>query len=214
MLCGSMGRQKKQISLQRCRCLPLWCIYDRNEIQSWCKDNLLNEDRSGRRGCGGIGILWHKSIAASPISSTGSDRTCGIRFSLDDRESTIMPVIGVYLPRLDQGIDCYTDHLIELECVIRDSQLLGPVVVLGDYKAHLRGGGGEGVQNLQGVLLQEILDQRDLIAVSQGALASGPNYTFCCGNARTTVDYNILMNVAAASILVSCCSRKVRIIFL
>ena len=90
-------------------------LHQLNDLNSdYCavgkSDSRLNEDRSGRRGCGGIGILWHKGIAASPISSTGSDRTCGIRFSLAD---TILPVIGVYLPCLDEGIHCYTDHLIE-----------------------------------------------------------------------------------------------------
>ena len=61
----------------------------------------------------------------------------------------------------------------------------------------------EGVQNLQGVLLQQVLEQCDLSAVSQGALASGPRYTFCSREVQTTVDY-ILMDVVATSMLASC----------
>ena len=36
-------------------------------------DIRLTEDREGSRGCGGIGILWHKSIDASPIQDITSD---------------------------------------------------------------------------------------------------------------------------------------------
>ena len=56
------------------------------------------------------------------------------------------------------------------------------------------------------MLLQEILEQCDLSAVSQGALASGPGYPFCGGDTRTTVDY-ILMDVEAASMMISCCTH-------
>ena len=31
----------------------------------------------------GGGILWHQSIAATPISGINSDRVIGIRFSMD-----------------------------------------------------------------------------------------------------------------------------------
>ena len=121
---------------------------------------------------------------------------------MDDGDRSVVSVIGVYLTCLDQGVDCYREHLVELERVISESELQGPVMVLGDFNAHL---GGEivGEQNLQGVLLQEVLERCSLSAVSQGAMASGPRYTFCSGDVRTTVDY-ILMDVEAASMMVSC----------
>ena len=114
-----------------------------------------------------------------------------------------MSVIGVYLPCLDQGVNCYRDHLIELEHVISDSQPMGPVVVLGDFNAHLSGAKCAGEQNLQGVMLQEVLEWCELSAVSQGALSSGPDYTYYSGDVRTTIDY-ILMDVDAASMMLSC----------
>ena len=55
--------------------------------------------------------------------------------------------------------------------------MMGPVIVLGDFSAHL----DEGRQNLQGALLQEVMVGRELCAVSQGMLASGPAYTYCSG---------------------------------
>ena len=42
-------------------------------------DSRLTAERDGGRGCGGVGLLWHKSIAATPISGINSDRICGIR---------------------------------------------------------------------------------------------------------------------------------------
>ena len=146
--------------------------------------------------------MWHQSIAATPISSINSDRVIGIRFSMDDGDRSVMTLTGVYLPCLDQGVDCYREHLVELERVISESELQGPVMVLGDFNAHL-GGEAVGEENLQGALLQEVLERCSLSAVSQGAMASGPGYTFCSGDVRTTVDY-ILMDVEAALMVVSC----------
>ena len=50
-------------------------------------------------------------------------------------------MIGVYLPHFDQGIDCYRDHLLMFEHVIRDPQLVGSVVGLKYFNVHLGGGG-------------------------------------------------------------------------
>ena len=69
--------------------------------------------------------------------------------------------------------------------------------MLGDFNAHL------GERNMQGLLLQELLERCELSVVSQGAMASGPAYTFCNGDVKTTVDY-ILMDIEAASMMTSC----------
>ena len=164
-------------------------------------DGRLTEDRVGGRGCGGIGLLWHKSVAATPITDINSDRICGFRCTMDDGDDSLMSVIGVYLPCLDLGIDCYREHLKELERVVSESQLLGPVTLLGDFNAHI--GGWECQQNIQGVLLQEMMERCELSAVSEGVISSGPGYTYCSGDVRTTVDY-ILMDIEAASMVSSC----------
>lgn len=62
---------------------------------------------------------------------------CAIRFPFADLDSSLT-VISVYLPCLEQGIDLiYRQHLEELEMVISKSLLLGGVMVLGDFNAHL-----------------------------------------------------------------------------
>ena len=78
-----------------------------------------------------------------------------------------MSVIGMYLPCLDQGIDYYREQLIELERVVCESALLGPVTVLGDLM-HTCGGRGMEDPNLQGVLLQEMMERTGLSTVSLG----------------------------------------------
>ena len=114
-----------------------------------------------------------------------------------------MSIIGVYLPCLDHRLDCYKEHLVELERVVSESELLGPVIVLGDFNAHLGGYVGAGEPNVQGVLLQEVVERLQLSAVSPESLASGPGYTYLSGDVRTIVDY-VLMDVEAVSLMSSC----------
>ena len=74
-------------------------------------------------------MLWRKDIGATAISGISSDRICGIRFTVDNTDGSVMSVVGVYLPCLDQGMDIIREHLVELERVISEMELLGPVVV-------------------------------------------------------------------------------------
>ena len=136
-------------------------------------DIRLTDVAAGGRGCGGVGLLWHRSLNAVPIAGIASDRICGIRFRCGEGDRGLISIISVYMPCLDVGLDCYREHLIELERVISESDELGLVVVLGDFNAHLAGAS----RNVQGVLLQEVLDRSDLCDVSSGCLAEGPSYT-------------------------------------
>ena len=69
-------------------------------------DSRLCPESDYKRGCGGIGIVWHKSIGANPVENIASDRICAIRFPFADLDSSLT-VIGFYLPCLEQGIDLY-----------------------------------------------------------------------------------------------------------
>ena len=45
------------------------------EFESWGQaDNRLSESAEGGRGCGRIGFLWKKGVAAAPIGGIESDR--------------------------------------------------------------------------------------------------------------------------------------------
>ena len=90
-----------------------------------------------------MGILWHKNIGTLPVEGITSDHLCTACFSIDGGIGSIVTLIGVHLPCTDQGLDCYTDHLIELENIINKSLRLGQVIVLGDFKVHVGVSWGE-----------------------------------------------------------------------
>ena len=48
-------------------------------------------------------------------------------------ENSLLSAIAVYLPCFDLGVDCYREHMKELERVVSESRLLDPVTVLGDF---------------------------------------------------------------------------------
>lgn len=129
-------------------------------------DSRLTDNAVGGRGFGGVGLLWHCSLNAVPIAGINSDRICGIRFSSGRGDRDVVSILSVYMPCLDLGLDCYSQHLIELERVISECDELGLVIVLGDFNAHLTSAS----RNVQRVLLQEVMD------LSAGCLAVGPNY--------------------------------------
>ena len=91
---------------------------------------------------------------AVPIADTTSDGICSIRFRCKGKEydfshRSLFAMLGFRF-----GL-----HLIELERVISESdKLLGLVVVLGDFNAHLAGVS----KNVQGVLLQEVMERGEL----------------------------------------------------
>ena len=159
------------------------------------------------RGCGGVGILWRKSLEGVLISDIQSDRIYGIRMkrSIEEDQSWIS-ILGVYLPCLDLGIDLYRETLVELERVVSELEQAGPVIIAGDFNAHLGpkwGARAHRSQNVQGVLLGEVLDRCKLHATSLGETVSGPDYTFRSGNSSTIVNY-IMADVEASSCVESC----------
>ena len=120
-------------------------------------DARLNANSTLSRGCGGVGLMWKKDLDAVPISSISSDRICGLRIKLQRHATSEITVLCVYLPCSDMGMECYSEHL---ENLISESERLGPIVIIGDFNAHLgKLGGvrGQGNPNQQGTLLHQLL---------------------------------------------------------
>ena len=166
-------------------------------------DGRLVEDTNLSRGCGGVGILWHNSLVATPIAGIASDRYCGIRFKERERSDAWVTVVG---PCGNLGMEAYQEQLEELERVVLESKVLGSVVVMGDFNAHLgilAGVRGQGGPNIQGVLVEGGMRRCGLYAASQSEGTSGPNYTYWSGEVQLTVDY-ILMDVGAGSMATPC----------
>ena len=98
-----------------------------------------------------------------------------------------MSVIGVHFPGHRNR---YYEQLIELERVVCKSALLGPVTLLGDFKAHLGKMCGErcgrsksSTARADGKKKQQQKKNNKkktyLSAVSFGGMASGPEHTYC-----------------------------------
>ena len=105
--------------------------------------HIVSQDaNSSTRGCGGVGILWKKSFDVTPIGEIDSDRICGIRMRLTYPETKELTILGVYSPCADVVIEKYVQVLCELERLISEGQRLGPVLVGGDFNAHLGALGG------------------------------------------------------------------------
>ena len=169
-------------------------------------DERLTENSSQRKGCGGVGLIWKKEIDATPISSISSDRICGIRIKSSCPSVDDITIIVVYLPCSDMGMECYKEHLIELELVVSEHQPHGPVIIMGDFNAHLGTLGGErgtGQPNQQGILLHQLIACCNLYAVSLSSLSQGPAYTFQNSVSQTTVDY-VLANHGATEYIRHC----------
>ena len=109
----------------------------------------------------------------TPVSDIQSDRICGIRIKRTTGDSkSWISILGVYLPCLDQGMELYCDSLVELERMVVESGQWGPVIITGDFNAHLGPTwGSRAHKNIQGVLLGEVLDRCKLHAVSLGEAA-------------------------------------------
>ena len=160
-------------------------------------DKRLNDYSTLTRGCGGVGLIWKKSISASPVN-IDSDRICGIQLELSE---CVLTVLCVYLPSSDHTIEEFTAYVNELNCAVCALQTQGPVLLAGDFNAHLPNTCTS--PNQQGKLLNDLIDQNHLYPVSCSSIVSGPNYTYFSGPSTTTVDY-IFLDVALSSYVNSC----------
>ena len=125
--------------------------------------------------------MWRNTLYANPFSCISGDRICGICVKLSSSEPAELTILEVYLPCADLGLETHCEHLVELESLISEGQKLGPVLIAGDFNAHLGplgGVRGQGIPNQQGVFLKQLLDQCELHAVSLSSLSEGPLYTF------------------------------------
>ena len=173
-------------------------------------DRRLDENSLLTRGCGGVGLMWRKTLCACPVTGITSDRICGLHVKLSCPEFAELTILGVYLPCADSGLHVYCEHLVELERVISASQESGPVLIVGDFNAHLASLGGvrgHGSPNQQGFLLKQLLDHCELYVVSLSALSEGPSFTFWNSDSETTVDY-IIASYDASCYITSCLTHE------
>ena len=145
-----------------------------------------------------MGIIWKKSLRVSPLSSLSSD-TIRVSLStpLSNMQSSII-VLCAYLPICDHPIEEFTDCLNKFVSVISALEADGPILILGDFNAHL-----SIPRNSRGDLLYEGIRDCNLFIASSSCIANGPGYTFFSGDRKSTVDY-ILLNTFLSASIVEC----------
>ena len=80
-------------------------------------DKRLTVDSEFSRGCGGVAILWHKSLQIS-VKEYDSDCLCVVQLSTPKHN---IPIVGVYLLSSNLPLDHYSDYLHQVkECVLLD----------------------------------------------------------------------------------------------
>ena len=134
--------------------------------------------------------MWSKELHVERIPYPANGRLCCSKVHLTD--DTYLSVIGVYLPSYgytEEYHACLTD-LEELLSGLPHSQ---PIMIVGDFNAHIAEVGCNSVYSPQGLALG------DLIKLFVAPLDKGPGYTYCSGHTRT-VDY-ILVNQCASYLM-------------
>ena len=151
-----------------------------------CSDPRLNDVSELTRGCGGVAILWKKGLTVERLSCNDNGRICVIKVQLEN---------GYTYPK------DYQSCLQDLEEVLSSLSPSQPAMVVGDFNAHLADGRGTEA-NAQGVALGNFINKYSLYVASLDKETSGPRYTYCSGEVRTTVDY-MLVNLSGSYLITS-----------
>ena len=125
-----------------------------------------------------MGILWKQNL---PISSVdiSSDRIFAVQLPISNFST--LSIVGVYLPTTDSPIEVFKEYLQDLENVVNSLQADGPVLIMGDFNAHISStmySRGNKNSNTQGDLLSDMMVRTDHYAVSLCKPTVGPNFTF------------------------------------
>ena len=147
----------------------------------WCSETRLHEESSLTRRCGGVGIIINSLLLVNSVS-IDSVRILAVQLNVSN--STTLSIVGVYFSTTDSPLDVYKEYLQELENVVHALQYSGPVLIVGDFNAHIdltHSNCAQCQTNSQGHLT-EMIDHTGNYA--------GPTYTYFGGGGRnTTVDF-------------------------
>lgn len=148
------------------------------------------------RRCGGIGLLWKKSLNFT-LTQVVSDRFCAIQIHLNNSESLI--VIAIYLPCSNYSSDEYLSYFQDLQSAVSAYKSYGPVIITGDFNVNLADVNHHCDRKQ---LVMDFIDSHSLYIVSQSSVCGGPNYTFF-STSCSMLDY-IIANSSIANEILSC----------
>ena len=150
----------------------------------------INRRHAYPRGFGGVAILWKDGLQAAPIHSICSDRICAIKLEGSSSSDPCLILVPVYLPSTDYPLEVYEEYMTELERTINALQDVGPIIIMGDFNAHLKSSVNTS-QNQQGNLLQGFIERNNLYNASF-CNTSCPQYTFFTTNSQIMIDFCIV----------------------
>ena len=146
-------------------------------------DHRLTESSGLSRGCGGVGILWKKSLNVGVSRKiSASDRICTVDISLSCQSPDTLTLVNIYCPSADHNEAEYAQCLQDLEELVCMHDLeTCAIIIAGDFNAHLgtlAGPRGTGTPNSRGLLLKQLIDRNSLFVASHSQQSFGPNYTY------------------------------------
>jgi exonuclease III len=159
-------------------------------------DDRLTESCTLTRGCGGVGLLWRKSLEITPLVNVISDRFCALQ--LQTSSGVRITVFAVYLPTSSYSDDEFLSYLAGLQAQVSEFDKLGPVIICGDFNTHLC---SQENPSHHSVHVNNFVDLHSLYIISQSSIRSGPDHTYYSGSITSTLDYFIGSASLSSSIL-------------
>ena len=150
-----------------------------------------SEERYGiRRGQGGVGILWRKSLrGVSVIETIKHDRICGIRVQTE--EGAVLVFLSVYMPAVGSRTNLLVT-LNELEGIIGSLDDDIVPIVCGDFNGDMGTEGGprgRGAPTRAGKSVLNFLRRQNFTAVNLMGNATDSLFTYEGHNGTSTIDY-------------------------
>ena len=136
-----------------------------------------------------MAILWHRSLDNQVTQlDIDSDRICGIQFRIS--QQLHFYVLQVYAPSSNHTVQVYRDFSDYLRAII-SMYCNRLVVVLGDFNAHLQGGGYIKSTDDRGSYLLDLMNYHNLVSLNTLPLRSGAAASFVTydGNHESLVDH-------------------------
>ena len=157
---------------------------------------LYDVDLGSRMGCGGVAILWHKSLSSymQPMPEYGTDRICVTKVNLGSDNTFYL--IAIYLPYQGCKIASFDDELYNLETFINDIGTQHSCFIIGDTNCHVGRpytedrSWGQSYANTH--KLFDTMNRNQLSMIDIGSKGRGPTYSFASSRGFSYIDHCIV----------------------
>ena len=165
----------------------------RNYVSHAVSDYTLNPYSPHRRGKGGVGFIYKRSLMEEKVITPlpiEDDRIIGIKLNAQDNLNVYM--FSVYMPCSKETTEYYNSYLEKLCDIIDQYSELGEIILLGDFNAEIEGVKCPSPKSLRTPLLQKFTNRYKLQSVTVNRDCIGPNFTYDpydSGLCRSLIDH-------------------------